>query len=94
MHRSAAADEAGLLGDEGQVSLIADSLLAGGDARTGRGTRLYHRERLKGIEGRLGAIETTENAQTERQDRIENGVKGLRRDRILADALRDTRRTA
>ena len=54
-----------------------------------------HRERLKGIEGRLGAIEITGNAQAERQDRIEHDVKGLRRDMpgILADALRDTRRT-
>ena len=54
-----------------------------------------HRERLKGIEGRLGAIEITGNAQAERLDRIENGVKGLRKDMpgILADALRDRRRT-
>ncbi len=54
-----------------------------------------HTERLKRIEGRLGATEIIEKAQTERLDRIENDVKGLRRDMpgILADALRDTRRT-
>ncbi len=54
-----------------------------------------HRERLKAIEGRLGAIEITGNEQTERLGRIEHDVKGLRRDMpgIVADVLRDTRRT-
>lgn len=44
---------------------------------------------------RLQRIEASVSGQAGRLDRIEHDVKGLRRDMpgILADALRDTRRT-
>ena len=50
---------------------------------------------LKWLAGTLAQVKALADDHTERLDRIEHDVKALRRDMpgIVADALRDTRRT-